>query len=247
MKIAIIVKTAITDSKVYTVHKNKVTYHTNNLFLSQTDKAAIEFALSWIEKNGGTVDAYTFEEGILADRVLHEALAMGVDNAIKFSGVDINDPLQENYITNHFINYIQKNKKDYDLILSGYNTNSDMLSAYIAQKLDYFYYDYVSAIDTNFNYESSLEKGKIRGQYKLPAVISVLDTINNPHLPSFVKLHNALTTPITDIKVKKNNNDDESQIIANQKKHKKIIFDMNKDPNSVQELVDLLKDDGILK
>lgn len=70
VKIAVIVKTAIDDSKVYTTHREKVTYHPEKLFLSQTDKNVIELALSWIKKNGGSIDAYTFEKGILADRVL---------------------------------------------------------------------------------------------------------------------------------------------------------------------------------
>lgn len=246
MKIAVIVKTAITDDKVYTTHRDKVTYHTDNLFLSETDKNAIEYALSWIKKNGGSIDAYTFEDGILAERVLHEALAMGADTATKFSGADINDPLQENEIAGQFVEYLKQNNKDYDLILTGYDKNSDVVLAVIAQKLGYSYYDHIAKADTKFNYETKLEKGNIRGQYKLPAVMSMLNTVNTPHLPSFVKLHDVLGTKINEIKFN-NLDNSESQIVADQRKHKKVILDMNQDPNAVQELVDLLKHDGILK
>lgn len=246
MKIAVIVKTAITNDKVYTTHRDKVTYHTDDLFLSETDKNAIEYALTWIKKNGGVIDAYTFEKGVLADRVLHEALAMGADTATKFTGLDINDPLQENEIAKQFVKYLKQNNKDYDLILTGYNENSDIISASIAQKMGYSYYDHISKADTKFNYETKLEKGNIRGQYKLPAVMSMLDTVNTPHLPNFVKLHDVLTTNINEVEFS-NSEDSESKIIADQRKHKKVIFDMNQDPNAVQELVDLLKHDGILK
>lgn len=247
MKIAVIVKTALTNDKVYTTHRDKVTYHTEDLFLSETDKTAIEYALSWIKKNGGSIDAYTFEKGILADRVLHEALAMGADTATKFSGVDINDPLQGNEIAKQFAEYLKENNKDYDLILTGYNENSDIISAAIAQKVGYSYYDHVAKADTKFNYETKLEKGNIRGQYSLPAVMSTLDTMNTPHLPSFVKLHDVLTAKLNEVKFENNSDTGESQIVADQRKHKKVILDMNQDPNAVQELVDLLKHDGILK
>lgn len=246
MKIAVIVKTAVTDDKVYTTHRDKVTYHTDGLFLSKTDKNAIEYALSWIKVNGGSIDAYTFEKGVLADRVLHEALAMGADTATKFTGADVDDPLQGNKISQQFVDYLKENNKDYDLILTGYNENSDVLSASIAQKLNYSYYDHISKADNKFNYETKLEKGNIRGQYTLPAVMSMLDTVNTPHLPSFVKLHDVLISKINEVKLSGLENS-ESQIVADQRKHKKVILDMNQDPNAIQELVDLLKHDGILK
>lgn len=246
MKIAVIVKTDFSNSKVYTTHRSKVTYHTDDLFLSQTDKNAIEYALQWIKVNDGTIDAYTFEDGVLADRVLHEALAMGVNKATKITGVDIHDPLQSNEIATKFAKYLKENC-DYDLILTGDNPETDVISAALAQKMNINYYDHVSQIDTSFKFETELGKGKIRGQFKLPAVISVLDSINTPHLPSFINLRDALETKLNIVKWDLKHVKDSSDIVADQRKQKKVIFDLSQDPEAVKELVDELKKDGILK
>lgn len=246
MKIAVIVKTDLKDSKVYTTHRTKISYHTDNLFLSETDKNAIEYALGLIDKNGGQIDAYTFEKGILADRVLHEALAMGATTATKFSGVDIHDPLQVNTIADQFVNYLKKHE-DYDLVWTGSNEETDNVSAFIANKLGYDYIDNVDKIDLSFNYESALEKGHLNGQFKLPAVVSVLEGINTPHLPSFINLRDALSTDINEVSLNTENVADSSKLIADQNKQKRLIFDMHEDPDAVQKLVNALKSDGILK
>lgn len=244
MKIAVIVKTGLNDAKVYTTHRDKVTHHTDNLFLSNTDKNAIEFALDWIDKNGGIIEAYTFESGVLGDRVLHEALAMGANTATKFTGANINDPLQANSIAKKFAEYIKD--KGYDLILTGSTVDSDVIGAAVADNLNFNYYDYVTKIDTKFKFETKLEKGNIWGEYKLPAVISVLDSINIPHLPSFINLRDAIDTPIHDVQLDIHSND-QSEIVADQSKPKQVIFDMYKDPDAVNKLVKVLKQDGILK
>ena len=90
-------------------------------------------------------DVYTFEKGIVAERILHEALSMGANRAIKFSGVDIYDPLQANIISNQFLNYVRK-QGNYDLILTGENEETDNILARIAYGLGYNYYDYVIKI-----------------------------------------------------------------------------------------------------
>lgn len=244
MKIAVLVKTDMNSTKVYTIHRDKVTQHTDNLFLSDTDKNVIEFALNWIKKDGGRVDAYTFENEILADRVLHEALAMGANTATKFEGVNINDPLQANLIAQGFVEYIKN--KGYDLILTGSTIDSDVIGAVIANDLNFNYYDYVSSINTDFKFETKLEKGNIQGKYELPAVVSVLDSINTPHLPSFINLRDAIDTPIHVAQLNIHSND-QSTIVADPRKPKQIIFDLHKDPDAISELVNVLKKDGILK
>lgn len=246
MKIAVIVKTDLNNAKAYTTHRSKVTYHTDKLFLSQTDKNAIQYGLDWVEAKGGEVDAYTFEQGVLADRVLHEALAMGVKKAVKFTGVDFRDPLQGNSIAKQFANYLKK-QGGYDLVLTGANDETDALSAFIAADLGYSYQDHVSKIDTKFMYETELEKGHIRGQFKMPAVITVLDSINTPHLPSFIDLRNALQAKIKSVSLHTDPKQEKSQIVADQSKRKQIIFDLHQDPEAIQKLVDVLKQDGILK
>lgn len=246
MKIAVIVKTDLKDSKVYTTHRSKISYHTDNLFLSETDKNAIEYALGLIHDNGGMLDAYTFEQGVLADRVLHEAMAMGADTATKFTGVDSYDPLQVNTIADQFVNYLKK-RDNYDLILTGSNNETGSISAFVANKLGYAYVDHVMKIDNSFNYETALEKGHLNGQFKLPAVVSVLEDINTPHLPSFINLRDALNSKIDEVSLNTDDVTDSSKLIADQNKQKHLIFDMHEDPDAVQKLVNALKADGILK
>lgn len=247
MKIAVIVKTGITDPKTYTTHRSKVSFHQEKLFLSKTDKNAIEYALELISKNGGTIDAFTFEKGILAERVLHEALAMGVNTASAVTGCNINNPLEGQEVATKFAEFLKLNKS-YDLILTGANEDKSIVSAGIAAQLGYNYYDYVSKINNDFVFESKLSKGHFEGKAKLPAVISVLDSINEPHLPSFVDLRNALKATITEINIGVDSSALTSdEIVADQTKPQKHIFNLNDDPEAVEKLVSTLRQDGILK
>ena len=244
MKIAVIVKTDLDDPKVYTTHRSKVSYHTDNLFLSQNDKNAIEYALDCVKNKGGEVDAFTFEKGILADRVLHEALAMRVNTATKVAGVDVYDPLQTTTIAKEFADYVKKNG-NYDLIISGCSDEADPIEAYIAKDLGMNFIDHVAKVDKEYNFESNLEKGRVTGKFALPSVLTVLDSINTPHLPSFIDLRDALSAKINEITI--SSNDEQSKIVADQTKRKQVIFDLHQDPDAVQKLVDVLKEDGILK
>lgn len=245
MKVAVIVKAEIKNSNIYTTHRSKISYHTDNLFLSEADKNSIEYALGLIRENGGEIDVYTFEKGIVAERILHEALSMGANRAIKFSGVDIYDPLQANIISNQFLNYVRK-QGNYDLILTGEDEETDNILARIAYGLGYNYYDYVIKIDNSFNYATALEKGKLNGQIKLPAAVTILKGINTPHLPSFINLRDALSSEINEVKLNEVITD-RSKLVADQNKKQQIVFDLNEDPGAVKKLFIALKKDGILK
>lgn len=244
MKIAVIVKTDLNDPKVYTTHRAKVNFNSDNLFLSSADKSAIEYALECIKNQSGEIDAYTFEKGVLADRVLHKALAMGVNTATKFTGVDSYDPLQTTTIAKQFTDYVKKHG-NYDLIITGYGSESDNLAPFIAQNLNMKFIDHISKINTDNSFETKLEKGVIKGKLKYPAVISVLDSINTPHLPSFINLRDAFDVQLN--KVSLSTSEEHSKIVADQTKQEQIIFDLHQDPDAVQKLVDVLKNDGILK
>ena len=244
MKIAVIVKTDLNDPKVYTTHRAKVNFNPDNLFLSSADKSAIEYALKCIKNQSGEVDTYTFENGILADRVLHEALAMGVNTATKFVGVDSYDPLQTTITAKQFADYIKKHG-NYHLIITAYGRECDNLAPFIAKNLNMEFIDHVSKIDTDSSFETKLEKGVIKGRLEYPAVVSVLDSINTPHLPSFINLRDAFDAQIN--KVSLSTSEEHSKIVADQTKQEQIIFDLHQDPDAVQKLVDVLKNDGILK
>ncbi len=246
MKIAVIAKAEINNPKTYTVHKNKVTYHPENLFLSEEDKSVLEYAVQLVELKGGTIDVYTFEEGEVADRVLHEALALGADTATKIEAGDLNDPLQQNYLACKYMHFLKEQEKNYDLLLTGGTAISEA-TAVIAQKLGMTYYDHITMIDTSFNFEMKLEKGKITGKCKLPAVVSTLNAINVPRLADFVALSNALASNITSVSFKGQHKHMKSVVNVVNGKKEKIIFNLNDDPQATQKLVDALKQNGILR
>lgn len=246
MKIALIAKAEADNPKTYTSHKNKVTYHPENLFLSEEDKSALEFALQLTELKKGTIDVFTFEQGEAAERILHEALAMGASTATKISAGNINDPLLQNQIASEFVHYLKENNENYDLILTG-KTTSSAFSAAIAARLGISFYDYVSMIDTSLNYEMKLEKGKITGQCVLPAVIATLDSINVPRLASFTSLSTAINSSINNVSFKTSDEGVTSEIIAKPVKNEKIIFNLDQDPKATQKLVEILKQNGMLR
>lgn len=246
MKIAVIAKAEINNPKTYTAHRNKVTYHPENLFLSEEDKSVLEYALQLVELNGGTVDAYTFEEAEVADRVLHEALALGANTATKIAAGDLNDPLQQNYLASKYVHFLKEQGKNYDLLLTGGTAFSEV-AAVIAEKLGMTYYDHISMIDTSLNFEMKLEKGKITGKCKLPAVVATLNAVNVPRLADYVALSKALNSNITTVSFKDQPELPKSVVkVANGKK-KRIFFNLNEDPQATQKLVDVLKQNGILR
>ncbi|AWM74563.1 hypothetical protein [Lactobacillus kullabergensis] len=246
MKIALIAKAEADNPKTYTSHKNKVTYHPENLFLSEEDKSALEFALQLTELKNGAIDVYTFEQGEAAERILHEALAMGASTATKISAGNINDPLLQNKIASEFVHYLKENNENYDLILTG-KTTSSAFPAAIAAGLGIAFYDYVSMIDTSLNYEMKLEKGKITGQCVLPAVIATLDSINVPRLASFTSLSTAINSSINNVSFKTSDEGVTSEIVAKPVKNEKTIFNLEQDPKATQKLVEILKQNGMLR
>ncbi|MDF7639907.1 hypothetical protein PT285_10895 [Lactobacillus sp. ESL0791] len=246
LKIAVIVKTDVADNSAYTTHKNKVTFHSENLFLSSSDKSSLEYGLRLTEANNGQIDAYSFEKGILADRCLHEALALGAKQATKFTGLDVNDPLQANEMATEFVEYLKRQHKKYDLILTGDTKNMIDISALIAQKLNYNYYDNIMKVETSFDFEAEFDKGKVNGKFNLPAVISLSSAVNTPRLPNFFSLETALDTPIEEINLK-NAAKEHSEIKANQDKNQKVLFDLNNDKQAVEKLISVLQENGVLK
>lgn len=246
MKIAVIIKAGLEHLQTYTSYKNKVTYHPENLFLSTEDKSALEYALQLIEVKGGLIDAYSFEQGEVADRILHEAMALGANTATKIVTGDLKDPMQQNYLVKKLIQYLKNEGKKYDLIITGYSSFSQF-AAIIADKLKMNYYDQLTNIDVNFNYEMKLEKGILKGQCELPMVITNLSSINTPRLANFSAVKKAINSKITEVSFKKLNKQKVSQIKVETEKSEKMIFNLDNDPDATSKLITLLERNGIMR
>lgn len=245
MKIALIAKAAWADPQAYTVDKQRVIVKPENLFLSLADRAVLTFAQQVVHTRGGTIDAYTFEpDAAAADRILHEALALGATTATKIVGGDLADPLQQRELIQRFVQRLIKQGQHYDLWLTG-DTADSGFAAILAQELAAYYYEHVTALDSAFNFEIGLAKGKLLGQCQLPAVITTDDLIQVPELATFAALKTAMVAPITtiDLPIKSK----PSTLVATQEQTDKVIFNLAQEPDATAKLVAKLKQDGILR
>lgn len=242
MKIAVIVKKEFLSSKAYTTHRQKVTYHDEDLFLSKSDQASISLAVSL--KQDGQVDLFSFEKGIVGERVLREGLSYGADTATLFTGIDPDDPMNSGQIAQVLAKQLKG--QGYDLVLTGANCESANFAARLANSLSYNFYDQVSYFDANKSFESQLNRGSLTGTATLPAILTITEEAKNPKLPSFLALEAAQKVEINKIDIKPSNQE-VSEIIADKRKGKKLIWNLDDEPDAVEKLVEALKQDGILK
>lgn len=242
VKIAVIVKKEFLSSKAYTTHRQKVSYHNEDLFLSNSDKAAIALAVTL--KQDGQVDLFSFENGVVGERVLREGLSYGADTATLFKGINPDDPLNSTEISQVLAK--QFKKQGYDLILTGESSESANFAARLADMLAYNFYDQISYFDTNKSFESQLDRGSLTGTATLPAVLTITVAAKNPKLPSFLEMEAAQKAEIKDVEIKVSDQES-SEIIADQRKGKKLILNLDDEPDAVEKLVEALKQDGILK
>ncbi|MBA1392320.1 hypothetical protein EQ500_00140 [Lactobacillus sp. XV13L] len=246
MKIAVIAKAEIDNPKTYTAHRNKVTYHPEDLFLSSADKSALEYALQLVEVKGGSIDAYAFEQNDVAERVLHECLALGANTATKIVAGDINDPLQQKYVAHEFAHYLEKKGEKYDVLITGSTAFSEFI-AVIAQELGIGYYDHLAMIDTSLNFEMKLEKGKLLGKCVLPAAITTENTINVPRLATYTALSSAIASSINTVTFNKPADAIASEVKMATAKKERVLFDLEQDPKATTKLVAALRQNGILR
>lgn len=112
--------------------------------------------------------------------------------------------------------------------------------------LAYNFYDQISYFDANKSFESQLNRGSLTGTANLPAVLTITAAVKNPKLPSFLDMEAAQKAEIKDIEIKASDQE-KSEIIADQRKWKKLIWNLDDEPDAVEKLVEALKQDGILK
>ncbi|GFZ27472.1 hypothetical protein [Lactobacillus corticis] len=243
MKIATIVKSELTDPKTYTTHRTKVFYHPEKLFLSDSDKAAVELAVK-IAGNNGQVDLFTLEQGEVGVRVLHEALAMGAASATEFVGSDPNDPANAYLAAEKVSEYLKD--QGYDLILVGDVVGSAPIAAYLAENLGFNLYENVTRLSPNWEYETELDRGQLKGKVQTPAVLTVEANAIEPELPSFPALEAAQKQTIKSVALNLDT-EEASEVVVNQTQHPHVIWNLDEEPDAVEKLVAALRQDGIMK
>lgn len=152
------------------------------------DLHALEAALAWRDRLGGTVTALSMGPP-QAEEVLREALWMGADKGVLLSDVQFAgaDTLATSYTLARAISRL-----DYDIILCGMQTtdgDTAQVGPGVAEFLGIPHVSYVNRID-GFRGEAIEITTDLAGdeaalQVQLPCLITVTRELNQPRLPSF--------------------------------------------------------------
>ncbi len=168
-----------------------------NFLTDPIDPFAIETALQLKDAKGGEVHAVTAGNS-RAEKILKEALAMGVDNSylVADDAIEGSDP---NAIARVLAGAAKK-IGDYDLLVTGdraADDNASIVTAALAQLLDIPVLTFVSEI-REFDADAmkirvvrTLENGRQVVEATLPAVISVVKGIHEPRYPSLLGIRKA--------------------------------------------------------
>lgn len=188
MKIVVCVK------QIPDVSKIKIDHHMGILIrkgvpavLNPNDKNAIEEAFRLKEEHGGKITAFSMGP-LEAEEALREALGMGVDEAIllsdhAFSGADT-------LATSYTLGCAIKKAGLPDLILCGMETLDGMTAQVGPQLAVFLDFPYITCVHS-LKIDSGLlrakratENGFQVVETKLPALVTVSKSINQPRVPS---------------------------------------------------------------
>lgn len=172
----------------------QVTWGDAPLVINPFDEYAVEGALQQKEAVGGTVTALCIGPESAKEALKH-ALAMGADEAILVS-----DPALENIDSAGAARVLAaaiKKIGDADMVMFGRQTldnGSGLTAAQTARVLGLPMLGWVGQIkvqDGSVIVERVVEEGRVTVSAKLPAVLSVVQSIGEPRYPSFMGIRKA--------------------------------------------------------
>ncbi|NUQ86228.1 MAG: electron transfer flavoprotein subunit beta/FixA family protein [Anaerolineales bacterium] len=172
----------------------QVTWGDAPLVINPFDEYAVEGALLTKEAVGGTVTALCIGPESAKEALKH-ALAMGADEAILVS-----DPALENIDTVAAARVLAaaiKKIGDADMVMFGRQTldnGSGLTAAQTARVLGLPMLGWVGQIkvqDGSVIVDRVVEEGRVTVSAKLPAVLSVVQSIGEPRYPSFMGIRKA--------------------------------------------------------
>jgi electron transfer flavoprotein beta subunit len=171
----------------------QVTWGDAPLVINPFDEYAVEGALQQKEANGGTVTVLCI--GLeSAKEALKHALAMGADEAVLVSDPALTD-LDTAGAARVLAAAIQKVGPD--MVIFGRQTldnGSGLTPAQTARILGLpmlSWAGHIKVEDGNVHVERVIEEGRVSVSAKLPAVISVVQSIGEPRYPSFMGIRKA--------------------------------------------------------
>ena len=166
--------------------------------LNELDEYAVEQALQLVEAQGGEVVIVTMGPE-RASETLRKAISMGADAGIHI--VDENLAVSDAVATSAVLAKVLTGR-DFDLILFGSESTDARMSvipAMVAERLDLAQVTFAQKVDvagTTLTAERVTDYGFDTLTASLPAVVSVVEKINEPRYPSFKGIMAAKKKPI---------------------------------------------------
>jgi electron transfer flavoprotein beta subunit len=191
--IACIKQVADSEAKVR-AENGQISWGDAPLVINPFDEYAVEGALQQKEAQGGTVTAVCIGPEFAKDALKH-ALAMGADSAILISDPTL--ALLDTQGAAHVLAAVIKKIGGVDLVVFGRQTLDDgsgLTAAQTARILGWPMLGLVGQIKVDaqsLQVERVIEEGRQIVSTKLPAVLSVVQSIGEPRYPSFMGIRKA--------------------------------------------------------
>jgi electron transfer flavoprotein beta subunit len=166
--------------------------------INELDEYAIEEALRIAEAHGGEVTILTMGPQKAADSI-RKALSMGCDKAVHLldDGLAGSDALQTSYALAQVIT-----RTGYDLVILGSESTdarTGLLAAMLAERLGVPQLSLASKVEIDapaIRIHRQADYGYDKVEAALPAVVSVVEKINEPRYPSFKGIMAAKKKPV---------------------------------------------------
>jgi electron transfer flavoprotein beta subunit len=166
--------------------------------INELDEYAIEEALSIKEAHGGEVTVLTMGPGKALDSI-RKALAMGVDKAVHLvdDALTGSDALQTSYAIQQVLG-----KTGFDIVILGSESTdarTGVLAAMLAERLGVPQLSQANKVEIDgsaITIQRQTDYGYDRVEGTLPAVVSVVEKINEPRYPSFKGIMAAKKKPV---------------------------------------------------
>ena len=175
----------------------------SNPVLNEMDEFAIEEALKLVEAHGGEVVVLTMgPDG--ADAAVRKALSMGADSGILLSDPALagSDAVATSYAIAQALG-----TTEYDLVILGSEASdarTSLVPAMLAERLGVPQLTFASKVEiegTDITVNRLTDYGHDVVKATLPAVVSVVEKINEPRYPSFKGIMAAKKKPIAQLDV----------------------------------------------
>jgi electron transfer flavoprotein beta subunit len=170
----------------------------SNPVLNEMDEFAIEEALKLVEAHGGEVAVLTMgPDG--ADAVVRKALSMGADSGILLTNPALagSDAVATSYAIAQALA-----TTEYDLVIMGSEASdarTSLVPAMLAERLNLPQLTFASKVEidgTDITVNRLTDYGHDVVKAQLPAVVSVVEKINEPRYPSFKGIMAAKSKPL---------------------------------------------------